>query len=116
MREVERLRRELTATMDGDPWCGSAVTNILNGISADKAAAHPINGAHSIWELVAHMTAWANEVEKRRASGGPHRPPAEETGPPSDRRRRRHGMKRSGHCAGPTTISPGQSKRPKTRA
>jgi len=76
VREVERLRRELTATMDGDPWYGSAVTTILDGISADKAAAHPITGAHSIWELVVHMTAWTNEV-KRRLEGGPHRPPAE---------------------------------------
>src|SRR5262245_54907203 len=40
------------------------------------AAAHPIPGAHSIFELVLHMTAWANET-KRRLEGGPHRAPAE---------------------------------------
>jgi len=76
VREVERLRRELTATLSGDPWYGSAVSNILDGIDADTAAAHPITGAHSIWELVVHMTAWVNEA-RRRLEGGPHRPPAE---------------------------------------
>jgi uncharacterized damage-inducible protein DinB len=76
VREVERLRRELMATLNGDPWYGSAVSHILDGIDAEKAAAHPITGAHSIWELVLHMTAWVNET-KRRLEGGPHRPPVE---------------------------------------
>jgi len=76
MREVERLRRELMATLNGDPWYGPAVSNILDGIDADMAAARPIPGAHSIWELVLHMTAWVNET-KRRLEGGPHRTPAE---------------------------------------
>ena len=76
VREVERLRRELMATLNGDPWYGSAVLNILDGIDANQAAAHPIHGTHSIWELVLHMTAWAYET-KRRLEGGPHRTPAE---------------------------------------
>ncbi len=76
MREAERLGRELLAAMDGDPWYGSAVFHILDGVDAATAAAHPIAGAHSIWELVAHMTAWVNEV-RRRLEGGQHGPPAE---------------------------------------
>ena len=74
MREVERLRRELTATLNGDPWYGSAISSILDGIDAKMAAAHPIDGAHSIWELVLHMSAWVNET-KRRLEGGPHGTP-----------------------------------------
>lgn len=81
MREVERLRRELIATLNGDPWYGPAVSNTLDGIDADSAAAHPVPGGHSIWELVLHMTAWANET-KRRLEGGPHRTPAEGDWPP----------------------------------
>jgi uncharacterized damage-inducible protein DinB len=76
MREVERLRREVDATLDGDPWYGLAVSRILEGIDASKAAAHPVNGAHSIWELVAHMTAWVNETN-RRLTGGAHGNPVE---------------------------------------
>jgi len=74
--ETQRLRRELESTMDGDPWYGSPLARILDGIDAPGAAAHPIRGAHSIWELVLHMTAWVNEV-RRRLEGGRHGDPAE---------------------------------------
>jgi uncharacterized damage-inducible protein DinB len=74
--ETERLRRELETTMDGDPWYGSAIARILDGVDAPSAAAHPIKGAHSIWELVLHMTAWVNEV-RRRLEGGTHGNPSE---------------------------------------
>lgn len=76
MREVERLRRELNATLEGDPWYGLAVLRILESLDASAAAAHPVHGAHSIWELVAHMTAWVNETN-RRLRGGPHGDPRE---------------------------------------
>jgi len=69
------------ATLNGDPWYGSAVSNILDGIDAPMAAAHPINGAHSIWELVVHMAAWVNET-RRRLEGGPNRAPVEGDWPP----------------------------------
>ena len=76
MSETERLRRELESTMDGDPWYGSPIARLLDGIDAPGAAAHPIKGAHSIWELVLHMTAWVNEV-RRRLEGGKHADPVE---------------------------------------
>ena len=76
MREVDRLRRELEATFDGDPWYGSAVSRILDGVDESQAAAHPVKGAHSIWELVAHMTAWVNETN-RRLRGSKHADPIE---------------------------------------
>jgi uncharacterized damage-inducible protein DinB len=76
VREVDRLRRQLEATIDGDPWYGLAVTRILAGVDAGQAAARPITGGHSIWELVAHMTAWVNETN-RRLRGGSHGDPVE---------------------------------------
>jgi uncharacterized damage-inducible protein DinB len=81
VREVERLRRELDATIGGDPWYGSAVSVILDGIDAENAAAHPVKGGHSVWELVAHMTSWVNEVN-RRLQGAAHGDPAEGDWPP----------------------------------
>ena len=75
-REVDRLRRGLDATMGGDPWYGTAVSRILDGVDAEHAAAHPVKGGHSVWELVAHMTAWVNETN-RRLRGGVHGPPLE---------------------------------------
>ena len=76
MREVDRLRCALEATLDGDPWYGTAVSQMFEGVEASQAAAHPVKGAHSIWELVVHMTAWANETT-RRLRGGTHGTPAE---------------------------------------
>lgn len=49
----------------GDPWHGSNVEQLLQGVSAEDAARHPIPDAHSMWELVLHMTGWAREVASR---------------------------------------------------
>jgi uncharacterized damage-inducible protein DinB len=46
------------------------VREILKGVTHDQAAQRPPHGAHSIWELVLHMTGWRNEVA-RRATGKP---------------------------------------------
>ena len=81
MREVDRLRRELEATFAGDPWYGSPVSRILDGVDASQAAAHPIEGGHSIWELVAHVTSWVNETN-RRLRGARHATPVEGDWPP----------------------------------
>lgn len=71
LRLIDQLRR----AHDGDPWHGSPVTEILNGVTCDQAARRPPNGAHSIWALVLHMTSWRNEVA-RRATGEPAATPA----------------------------------------
>jgi uncharacterized damage-inducible protein DinB len=76
VREVDRLRRALEATLDGDPWYGSSVSRMVDGVDPSQAAAHPVSGAHSIWELVLHMTAWVNEAN-RRLRGGSYGEPEE---------------------------------------
>ena len=66
--EADRLIDQFKRAHDGDPWHGSPVMEILEGVTAAQAAQRPPNGAHSIWELVLHMTGWRNEVA-RRATG-----------------------------------------------
>src|SRR5689334_10996515 len=44
----------------------------LEGITATQAAAHPIPGAHSIWELTLHIAAWERAC-LRRLQGDPAR-------------------------------------------
>jgi uncharacterized damage-inducible protein DinB len=63
--EVARIVDELQREHDGDPWHGSPLAAILEGIDAGRAAARPIADAHSIWELVLHMTSWKNETARR---------------------------------------------------
>lgn len=55
----------LERVTSGDAWHGDNVAQLLDGLSAADAARHPVAGAHSIWELVLHMTGWAEEVRAR---------------------------------------------------
>jgi uncharacterized damage-inducible protein DinB len=55
----------LLSTVDGDPWHGSSTAALLADVTAADAAARPVPGGHSIWELVLHMTGWADEVHQR---------------------------------------------------
>lgn len=73
---AQSLMRQIDATEDGDPWYGSSRARLLGGLTAEQAAAHPIPGARSIWELVLHMTAWTREVT-RRVHGQPPAEPIE---------------------------------------
>lgn len=75
MSEAARLIDQFKRAHDGDPWHGSPVREILKGVTHEQAARRPPNGAHSIWELVLHMTGWRNEVA-RRATGEPAAEPA----------------------------------------
>jgi uncharacterized damage-inducible protein DinB len=75
------LIQQFTATHDGDPWFGSSRSSLLAGLTPEQAAAHPIPGGHSIWQLVLHMTAWTNEVG-RRLEGHPAAEPREGDWPP----------------------------------
>lgn len=76
----------------GAPWHGPGVLELLRDLDAARAAAHPVAGAHSVWELVLHMTAWHNEV-RRRLEGAPPAMPLEGDWPavpePTEEARRR---------------------------
>jgi len=68
MSETARLADQIRRGFEGDAWHGDSVLEILAAVDARTAAAHPIGNAHSIWELVLHMTAWDGAV-MRRAEG-----------------------------------------------
>ena len=46
-------------------WHGDAVQALLADVHHGDAARTPIVGAHSIWTLVLHMTAWADIARDR---------------------------------------------------
>jgi uncharacterized damage-inducible protein DinB len=81
MNEISRIVDQLEREHSGDPWHGSPLSIILEGITHEQAAARPLDGAHSIWELVLHMTGWKNEV-RRRLAGAPAREPEHGDWPP----------------------------------
>jgi uncharacterized damage-inducible protein DinB len=65
MREVERIAGQLRCALEGEAWHGPAVLELLDGVDAGAAAARPLPGAHSIWEIVLHLAAWHDAVRRR---------------------------------------------------
>ena len=73
--DLEALRQDLHKVYEGAPWHGSSITNVLKGIDADIAALRPIPHAHTIWEILLHMTAWTREVASRVRGAAAKSPP-----------------------------------------
>lgn len=69
MTEPERIADQLLRVLDGDPWYGPSVHDVLRGVSAAQARQRPLPEAHSVWELVLHMTSWNREVLRRLRTG-----------------------------------------------
>ena len=59
------LANHIERTVTGPMWHGSSLNELLQGVTHEQAAAHPIAGAHSIWELVLHITAWSDIARER---------------------------------------------------
>jgi len=74
MTQTEFLSTQIENTQGGDPWYGPPIARVVEGLSAREAAAHPIPGAHSIWEIILHMTAWVREVRRRLERGDARMP------------------------------------------
>ena len=74
MTETQSIIDELRQAHDGSPWHGSSRADLLLGVTAAEAARRPISEAHTIWELVLHMTAWTSEVTRRMLGHAPGTP------------------------------------------
>ncbi len=77
MSEVERIRDQFRRAFDGEAWHGPSVLALLKGVTAAQAAARPIPGAHTIWELTQHIRAWEGAC-LRRLNGDPAQLPDSE--------------------------------------
>jgi uncharacterized damage-inducible protein DinB len=65
MSEISFIVDQLKRAFDGEAWHGPALMEVLNGTDARTAASHPLGQAHSIWELVLHLSAWEHVVTRR---------------------------------------------------
>jgi uncharacterized damage-inducible protein DinB len=65
MSESTRIADQLRRAFYGEAWHGDSLFEILNRVTAEQAAAHPVENAHSIWEIVLHIAAWDGAVRKR---------------------------------------------------
>jgi uncharacterized damage-inducible protein DinB len=85
MSETTRLADQIRRAFEGDAWHGDSVSELLQGVDAKMAAAHPIKNAHSIWELLLHIAAWDRAVVTRmggiavQPAGDDNFPPVKDT-------------------------------------
>ncbi|MDF1506305.1 DinB family protein, partial [Roseisolibacter sp. H3M3-2] len=71
---VARLADTLRRSVDGHAWHGPSLVELLEGVDAHAAATRAVPGAHTIWELVLHLTAWTREVARRVDGAAPAMP------------------------------------------
>jgi uncharacterized damage-inducible protein DinB len=58
--ESKRIGHQLRASLKGPAWHGPSLLELVADVSADEARARPLTSAHSIAEIVVHVTAWVN--------------------------------------------------------
>lgn len=61
----ERIAEQHRRAYHGEAWHGPAVFELLEGVSAAKASERPLAKAHTIWEVVLHLTSWERIVRSR---------------------------------------------------
>ena len=76
MSPIDLLADQWRRSCWNDAWHGSSLGALLRDVDAKAASAHPIPGAHSIWEVVLHLTGWTDEVAHRLEGHAPAQPRA----------------------------------------
>ena len=76
--ELTRLEGQLRSAFEGPAWHGPAVLELLRDVTPAEAATRPIGGAHTIWELVLHLTACYDLVLRRMRGDARQLTPAED--------------------------------------
>jgi hypothetical protein len=56
--ECSRIADQLRGAFEGEAWHGPSLKELLGGVTAEQANAHPIAGANSVWDLVLHIEFW----------------------------------------------------------
>lgn len=82
MTETHRINSQLKRAFQGQAWHGPSLRELLDGVTAEQAAAKPVPNAHSIWELVNHIIAWEQIVKQRLEGDAVNSIPAEVNFPP----------------------------------
>jgi uncharacterized damage-inducible protein DinB len=65
MDELERIADQFRRAYDGDAWHGTPLRTLLADVPPEHADARPIAGAHTLREIVRHLTVWLDVVRRR---------------------------------------------------
>jgi uncharacterized damage-inducible protein DinB len=82
MSRATGLADHIERTVTGPMWHGPALFDVLKGVSCDQALARPLPNAHSVWEIVLHITAWCDIARGRLKGQAIGDPTAEQDWPP----------------------------------
>ena len=80
--ETSLIQDQLKRVHEGPAWLGPSLKELLSGVDEEQAARRPIAGAHSIWELVLHITAWLRIARERLSATAVRDHTEEENWPP----------------------------------
>ena len=84
MSEAARIADQLRRAFYGSAWHGPAVLELLDDVDAATAAAKPLEGVHSIWELLLHVEVW-DRAAMVRLGGEKCQPEGTDNFPPSSK-------------------------------
>ncbi len=68
MSEIDRILDQMDRAFSGDAWHGPPLKSLIDSLRTEDASKHAVQDAHSIWEIVQHITAW-NTIVRRELSG-----------------------------------------------
>ncbi|MGA8028809.1 MAG: DinB family protein [Bryobacteraceae bacterium] len=66
--ETINIRDQLRRVYEGPAWLGPSLKEILSNVGEELARRRLISGAHTVWELVLHITAWMRIARERLSS------------------------------------------------
>jgi hypothetical protein len=116
MNEIRAIADQLARAHDGEAWYGDPTMAVLRGVTAEQASRRPVPRAHTVWEIVLHMTSWQREVLRRLRTRVAREPEDGDWPPPPTRPTRHGGMRWSASKLPIATSSPRWSASPRTRS
>lgn len=72
MSVTEEILARLRENIDGDPWHGPSLSTLLEDVTPAQATTRIREGAHTIAEMVAHMTTWRRFAVQMLRGHGDH--------------------------------------------
>jgi uncharacterized damage-inducible protein DinB len=68
MDELTRIGDQMKRAWEGEAWHGPGLEEVIADVAAREAVARPLPDAHTIWEIVLHLTTWV-DITRRRVEG-----------------------------------------------
>jgi uncharacterized damage-inducible protein DinB len=65
MTEIDRIKKSISMAVQGDPWYGPALSELLKSVTANQATTHISENCHSIGEILMHIMSWHSITAER---------------------------------------------------